>query len=137
MAEESSKQKKGGLRVRKPETMRQKAEKATKTDQKPRRIKKTASAATKPLKAAVRAGKTEYHLFPQKETGFWGFLTKSRKVTPAYFRSSYKELKLVTWPNRRETWRLMLAVFLFATLFGLAITAVDYGLDKVFKRLFL
>lgn len=136
MAEES-KTKKDGVRVRKPETMREKNVKASSTADKPRRIKKTASAASKPIKAAAQASKKEYHLFPQSNSGVWGFFTKSRKLTPGYFRSAYKELKNVTWPNRKETWRLMIAVFIFSIAFGLAITLVDFVLDKLFKRAFL
>lgn len=122
---------------RKSESMRDKVEKASNTKEKPRRIQKTASAVTKPVKAAAKMGKTEYHVIPQKQSGFMGFMTKSRSLTPKYFKDSFQELKLVTWPNRRETWRLMIAVFLFATAFGLVISAVDYGLDKLFKGVFL
>lgn len=117
--------------------MREKTEKAAKGTKSPRRIKKTASAVKRPVKAVLDAGKKEYHLMPQSDSGVKGFLTKSRRVTPSYFRSSYKELKLVSWPNRKETWRLVFAVFLFATLFGLLITVVDFGLDKLFKQAFL
>ncbi len=133
MAEDS----KTNKRVRKQETMREKAAKATKDTKSPRRIKRTASAVKRPVKAVVEAGKKEYHLIPQSDSGVKGFLTKSRRVTPSYFRSSYKELKLVSWPNRKETWRLVFAVFIFATLFGLLITVVDFGLDKLFKQAFL
>lgn len=54
-----------------------------------------------------------------------------------YFKGSWAELKLVTWPNRKETRQLTLAVFAFALIFGLFITVVDYGLDKLFKALIL
>lgn len=134
---EDTKAKKSGVRVRKAETMREKTDKATETSKKPRRIAKTASAARKPFKVAAKVSKQEFHLFPQSETGIKGFLTKSRKVTPSYFRSAYQELKKVTWPNRKETWRLMVAVFIFATVFGLTITLVDFVLDKLFKQAFL
>lgn len=134
---EDTKAKKSSVRIKKPETMREKAVKATESSKKPRKITKTASAASKPFKAAAKVGKQEFHLFPQSETGIKGFLTKSRKITPSYFRSSYKELKKVTWPNRKETWRLMVAVFIFATVFGLTITLVDFVLDKLFKQAFL
>lgn len=56
---------------------------------------------------------------------------------PTYFRESWKELRQVTWPNRRETWQLTLAVIIFAIIFGLLVAAVDYGLDKVFRKLIL
>ncbi len=56
------------------------------------------------------------------------------RFVPAYFRNSWAELRQVTWPNRRETWRLTLAVFIFAIVFGLAILGVDRLLDLIFKN---
>ena len=54
---------------------------------------------------------------------------------PTYFRNSWKELRQVTWPTRRETWQLTLAVIIFSVIFGVIIAVVDFGLDKVFKQL--
>ncbi len=54
-----------------------------------------------------------------------------------YFISAWQELKDVTWPDRRETRQLTLAVFAFAIVFGLLIAVVDYGLDKLFKQFIL
>jgi hypothetical protein len=51
--------------------------------------------------------------------------------------SAWKELRQVTWPGRKETRQLTLAVFVFATVFGLMVTLTDYGLDKVFKKVIL
>lgn len=129
--------KKPAKSLRKTETMRDKTAKASQTKQKPRRLKRTASAVARPIKAVSELGKREYHIIPQSNKGFWGFLTKSRKLTPSYFRSSVSELKDVTWPNRKTTWHLMIAVFLFAFSFGLVIAVVDFLLDKVFKGVFL
>lgn len=56
---------------------------------------------------------------------------------PTYFRNSWKELRQVTWPNRRETWQLTLAVIIFSIIFGAIIAVVDYGLDKAFKQLII
>jgi preprotein translocase SecE subunit len=58
-------------------------------------------------------------------------------LTPRYFISSWKEVKQVTWPSRRETLRLTLAVFIFAAAFGVVVYFVDIGLDKLFKKVVL
>lgn len=58
-------------------------------------------------------------------------------IIPSYFINSWRELRLVHWPNRRETWRLTLAVFIFATIFGALVAGVDKGLDEVFKKVIL
>lgn len=80
--------------------------------------------------------KREYYLpLPRGKAG--QFLNRRRHLIPRYFREAGQELKEVTWPTRKETWRLTLAVFLFALIFGLLIAVVDYGLDKLFKKLLL
>ena len=43
-------------------------------------------------------------------------------------------MKLVTWPGRKETRRLTMAVFLFALVFGAVAAIVDKGLDEIFKK---
>lgn len=53
---------------------------------------------------------------------------------PPYVRNSWRELRLVTWPNRRQTWQLVNAVIIFSVVFGILVAIVDYGLDKLFKE---
>lgn len=55
----------------------------------------------------------------------------------SYIRSSWQELKLVTWPTRRDGRRLTTAVIIFSVIFGALIAIVDYGLDKLFKQVLL
>ena len=54
-----------------------------------------------------------------------------------YFRDSYKELRLVTWPSRKQTIQLTFAVFIFAMSLGIAIAALDFGLNKLFELILL
>lgn len=56
---------------------------------------------------------------------------------PPYIRNSWKELKLVTWPNFRETLRLVYAVIIFSIIFGLVVAGLDWILTKVFKEIIL
>ena len=60
-----------------------------------------------------------------------------RFIIPPYFKNSWRELKEVKWPNRKETWQLTVAVFIFSTIFGVLITLTDYGLGKLFKKILL
>ncbi len=60
-----------------------------------------------------------------------------RWLVPTYFINSWREVRQVTWPNRRETWRLTLAVFIFAVVFGSMVAGVDKGLDLLFKKVIL
>lgn len=119
--------------LKKPGTVRERAEKAS-TTKKPRRFKRTRSTIAKPFQRAAKTGKKEYYLpLPDNKAG--RFLNKRRKFIPSYFREAWQELKLVTWPNRKETIKLTFAVFIFALFFATFISVIDYGLDKIFKQL--
>lgn len=60
-----------------------------------------------------------------------------RFLVPKYFRNSWAELRQVTWPDRMQTVRLTFAVIAFATVFGVVIAIVDFGLDKLFREVLL
>jgi preprotein translocase subunit SecE len=60
-----------------------------------------------------------------------------RWIIPRYFVNSWREVRQVTWPSRRETWRLTGAVFVFAIIFGVVVAVVDKGLDEIFKKVIL
>lgn len=61
----------------------------------------------------------------------------SRFLIPPYFKNSWRELKLVTWPTGKQTRDLTMAVVLFSIVFGAAVALVDFGLDKLFKKVIL
>lgn len=85
------------------------------------------------------------HRPPLKQIGHglrWFFNLRAirfigRVLGLTYLRSSWQELKLVTWPTKREGRRLTTAVIIFSVIFGALIALVDYGLDKLFKQLLL
>ena len=60
-----------------------------------------------------------------------------RHLIPRYFRNSFAELKQVTWPDRKQSRQLTLAVILFSTAFGIVVSLLDFGLDRLFKKVFL
>ncbi len=70
--------------------------------------------------------------FRLRPVGFIG-----RILGLGFIRSSWRELRLVTWPTRREGRRLTTAVIIFSVAFGALIAIVDYGLDKLFKQVLL
>lgn len=57
-----------------------------------------------------------------------------KRLAPRYLLNAWRELRQVTWPNRRESWRLTGAVFVFAIIFGVLATIVDRGIDRIFKE---
>ena len=123
-------------KIRASTTVRQKAQAISNAPVKKRRIRSVASKASTPFRAAKRLAKIEVYL-PLPNTKFWVFMNKRRYWIPRYFRESFKELKLVTWPNRKETTQLTLAVFTFAIIFGILVAVVDYGLDILFRNIIL
>lgn len=98
-----------------------------------------------PLRMIGKAIAWVAHRPPLKQIGLgmrWFFRTKpmgflGRILGFSYVRSSWKELRLVTWPSRREGMRLTTAVIIFSVIFGGLIAIVDYGLDKLFRQLLL
>jgi preprotein translocase SecE subunit len=135
--------KKSSPKKRKLQTVRERTEMTGNTKPKSRHARKTVAIAGTPFRVLGR--------FIAKIARPFRFLLLPFKTRPArfvgrilhkiflvnYFKGAWKELKLVTWPGRRETRQLTLAVFAFAFVFGLLITVVDYGLDKIFKRIIL
>lgn len=118
--------------IKKTETVREKAQKATTAKPKRRIIRNTAGKIGVPLRA-LRPLTKPFQVKPvRKVASFAG-----RIIWPRYFREAWKELRLVTWPSRRETWRLATAVFVFALVFGAIVAVTDYGLDKLFKNIIL
>lgn len=124
-------------RIRKaPLTQREKTEQErTKAQTTTKRAKIKGSAGTKIKSTSSFLGQ-EYYI-PMPENRFGRFLNKRRRIIPKYFRDSWAELKLVTWPGRKETWRLTFAVFVFAIVFGVLVAIVDKGLDTLFRDIIL
>lgn len=58
-------------------------------------------------------------------------------LLPSYIRSSWRELRQVTWPDRRTSWKLTYAVIVFSIIFGVIVFVVDFVLDKLFKELII
>lgn len=123
--------------LKKPVTVREQASKQPATTAKTRRFKKAAVAIKRPLGAAKRIGKKEYHPVKLPDNRLGRFMTAPRRATPRFFSEAWAELRQVTWPNRRETLKLTLAVFVFAIVLSGLIGAVDYGLTQLSEKVLL
>lgn len=93
------------------------------------RAEKQAKSA-KPAKRRVRASAKKV-IKPLR------FLRFFKYIIPPYFRNSWRELKQVTWPDRKQTWQLTSTVFIFAIIFSLVIGITDFGLEKIFRRILI
>lgn len=122
-------------RTRKAESVRQRATKNDAT-RKPRRIKSTVKKAGKPFALASQLGNKEINI-PLPDNKIGRFLGKKQRIIPRFFRESFDEIKQVSWPNRKETIKSTIAVFIFALVFGTLIWITDYGLEKLFRKVLL
>ena len=126
--------------VKNPETFRERAVKATEASDKPSkagRLRSVGGKVTSPVVGPIRRGFSMlFRHQPFKfiaKVGHWIGLV----IIPPYLRNSWKELRLVTWPNWKQSRQLTFAVLIFAVVFGAAVATVDYGLDKLFRQILL
>ena len=123
-------------KVKNPETFRERALKASEQSQQPDRRSRLRSVAGRPAKpvvgAARRVGQNKVARIIAKP-----FRLLGKILFPKYFRNSYRELRQVQWPDRRESRQLTFAVLAFAIVFGILVAGVDYGLDKLFRGVLL
>jgi preprotein translocase SecE subunit len=122
-------------RVRKSApTVRELAEaaRAKQEDKPPRRAGKVLAKPAAPIKKVFSSR-------PVKIAGKpFGYIKRGLVwLAPKYLVNSWRELRQVYWPSRRETWRLTLAVFIFSIVFGALVAGVDKGLDEIFKKVVL
>ena len=135
MAEREAGGKKKRIRKSAPTVReRQEAALAQAETQKPGRVKQATSVAAKPVKK-LRIGDRRVFRIVSYPFRLIGRLLY--KITPKYFINSWHEVRKVVWPSRRETWRLTLAVFIFAIVFGALVAVVDKALDEIFKNVIL
>ena len=134
---------KGTSPKRKLVTVRERSENTPENKSRARRVTSTAKKASAPFRVVGRFLKKLAHPFrfmlapfKTRQVRFIGRIL-GKVLLINYFRSAWKELRQVTWPDRKETRQLTLAVFAFAVVFGIMITLTDYGLDKVFKKVIL
>jgi preprotein translocase SecE subunit len=130
--------------VRNPETFRERAIKAAEAEDKPKRLSKTRGRVGRVIAAIFRPiGKLFKAIWNFAPIRFLRKLLRrpfriiGKILLVPYIRSSWKELRLVTWPDWQQSRQLTFAVLIFALIFGASIALVDYGLDKVFRHILI
>lgn len=74
---------------------------------------------------------------PDNKAGRIAKKLRPRSPFQGYFINSWRELKNVKWPNRREAWKLTFAVIIFSVVFAAFLTGLDYAFEKLAKVIFL
>jgi preprotein translocase SecE subunit len=127
-------------RVKNPETFRERALKATEASDKTgrtTRLKQAGGQLTSPVLRPTGLAMRRTLAFKPLAPLINILRLVGKVIFPVYLRRSWRELRLVEWPNWRESRRLTSAVLIFAIIFGAVIAVVDYGLDKAFKDILL
>lgn len=101
---------------------------------KPGRVRQVRTKVRGPLSRIRTFGKLEYHPLKLPDNKAGKLLNKRVRLVPIFLKNAWAEIRQVTWPGRRETIRLSIAVFIFASVFGLIVAVLDVGLDKLFRE---
>lgn len=83
--------------------------------------RKEAKAAEKKVSEGKKSGKKPFILFRP-------FVYLGR-----YIRDSWRELRQVRWPNRKATWKMVLAVLVYTVLFVILISLLDLFFTWLFN----
>lgn len=133
-------EKKTNRRVKNPETFRERAMKSAADSDKPSKRRRLSRAIAWPLVKIFAAGASIFGTIGSIQpfrTVFRVVKIVGRVLVPRFLRNSWKELRQVKWPSWKQSRDLTFAVLLFAVVFGLYVSVLDYGLNKVFKFLLL
>lgn len=89
-------------------------------------------AAEKEKRAIEKAERRKIRLEDQDARGGSGF----KRVLTApfrYLRDSWREIRQVRWPNRKATWKMVFAIFIYAALFIALIMLLDVFFTWLFN----
>lgn len=90
--------------------------------------KKTEKAAKKAQKQKAREAKEKENAGKKVFILFRPFVALGR-----YLRDSWREIRQVRWPNRKATWKMVLAVLIYTALFVLIISLLDMFFTWLFS----
>ncbi|MBQ6375500.1 preprotein translocase subunit SecE [Candidatus Saccharibacteria bacterium] len=80
-----------------------------------------------------KVAKAKKETKPKKEAKKVFILFRPFVALGRYFRDSWREIRQVRWPNRRATWKMVLAVFVYTALFVVLISLLDLFFTWLFS----
>jgi len=54
-----------------------------------------------------------------------------------YFKGAFDEIRKVTWPTRKEAFKLTFSVIVFALVFAMFTSVIDFGINELFNKILL
>ena len=119
-------------RIRKtPETVRERADKSS--NKKDGRTRKLKGKIHRPLSLLRRVGQKEFNPVPVPDNRAGKILGKRVRIIPKFLHEAWAEMKLVTWPTKKEAARLTGAVIIFAVIFSIFVQVLDFLFSKLIK----
>ena len=105
-----------------------------KDPRKPKEEKKAEKTLAKVEKKAKKAEKVKKPMPKWLKIITWPFrmIAKPFIAFGRYLRDSWREIRQVRWPNRKTTWKMVLAVFIYSAL----LITIIMLLDALFTWLF-
>jgi preprotein translocase subunit SecE len=119
------------------ESVRERADKQVAKKDAPTKTSKLKGKIHKPLSVLRRVSAKEYHPVPVPDNKAGKVLKKRVRIVPKFVRESWAELKLITWPTKKEAARLTLAVIIFAVAFSIFVQLLDFIFNKLIKEILL
>ncbi|MBQ6510873.1 preprotein translocase subunit SecE [Candidatus Saccharibacteria bacterium] len=91
--------------------------------------------ATKNAKKADKKAKKAEKRAKKKKSGKKPFiLFRPFCALGRYIRDSWREIRQVRWPNRKTTWKMVIAVIVYTAIFIAFITLMDALLTLIFNN---
>ncbi len=99
----------------------------------PTKGKESAPKSVKAKKVAEKATTKEKVVKPKKSEKKTFILLRPFVAFLRYLRDSWKEIRQVRWPNRKATWKMVLAVFVYTAMFVILISLIDLFFTWLFS----
>ena len=119
------------------DSVREHAQKESAKKNAVKKSSKITSTVKKPVNKVHSFGKKEYNplVLPDNKVG--KVFNKRVRFIPKFIRESLAELKLVTWPTKKEAASKTLAVLIFAIVFAIFVQLLDLLFSKSVKEIIL
>ena len=101
------------------------------TETKPEQVEKTAAPIAKTIQKPAKTSKNTEEK-PLKEVFI---LARPFVAFGRYLRDSWREIRQVRWPNRKATWKMTFAVFIYCAIFMVFILVLDALFTFIFDLL--
>ncbi len=105
------------------------------TQQKPELKVQTTTKTLKSPKTSPKSPKTAKTPSTEKPLKNVFILFRPFVAFGRYLRDSWREIRQVRWPNRKATWKMVLAVFFYCAIFMIFILVLDAFFTFIFNQL--